>query len=157
MTRPTRYFVREWTPDPHEQEPDSETDTDVPDARNARVAYALARQDAARLRACGRLAGAFERRNIRVPEECPITDPPAHLWEYESVQIDEDVIEREDERTNTLMGERIMYEVARHDHGKEMIGGGINNPCGGLLAARHRWTKITPRPVGLARAKTCGV
>lgn len=46
-----------------------------------------------------------------------------------------------------------MYEVATLDHCARMIGGGINNPLGGLLSTRSTWTRITPRPLGLARAK----
>jgi hypothetical protein len=46
-----------------------------------------------------------------------------------------------------------MYEVAAHDHCARMIDGGVNNPAQGLLNVKHAWTRITPRPVGLARAK----
>lgn len=46
-----------------------------------------------------------------------------------------------------------MYEVAVHDYGmKTVTEGGINNPCGGLRFPKHRWTRITPRPLGLKRA-----
>jgi hypothetical protein len=48
---------------------------------------------------------------------------------------------------------RMLYEVAIREEGKTMIGGGVNNPCEGLLSFKRRWTRITPRPVGLARAK----
>lgn len=46
----------------------------------------------------------------------------------------------------------LLYEVAVHSHGKRMVGGGCNNPCEGLLEERHEWVRITPRPIGLARA-----
>jgi hypothetical protein len=43
------------------------------------------------------------------------------------------------------------YEVAVHEHGRKLIRGG--GPCAGLLEwPQHKWTKITPRPIGLARA-----
>lgn len=47
---------------------------------------------------------------------------------------------------------REMYEVAVHDHCGRMIDGGINNPLQGLLSVKHTWARITPRPVGKARA-----
>ena len=37
--------------------------------------------------------------------------------------------------------------------GKVMVGGGVNNPCEGLLVRKVVWHKITRRPLGLARAK----
>lgn len=46
-----------------------------------------------------------------------------------------------------------MYEVAIHNHGLVQVGGGLNNPCEGLRVSKHEWKRITPRPVGLARAK----
>lgn len=49
---------------------------------------------------------------------------------------------------------KTMYEVAIHERGKVMAGGGVNNPCEGLLFLKDRWTRITRRPVGLARAKS---
>lgn len=52
-----------------------------------------------------------------------------------------------------MSSERLSYEVATHDHCGRMVGGGMNNPCEGLLNVRHAWTRITPRPIGLARAK----
>lgn len=45
-----------------------------------------------------------------------------------------------------------MYEVAVFEDAKRMIGGGINNPLGGLLTSHRKWTRITPRPIGHARA-----
>lgn len=47
---------------------------------------------------------------------------------------------------------REMYEVAVHDHCGRMVGGGVNNPCEGLLSVKHTWTRITPRPIGKTRA-----
>ena len=44
------------------------------------------------------------------------------------------------------------YEVAVHGHGRPVCR--RDGPCQGLLDwPRHRWTRITPRPVGLKRAK----
>lgn len=48
--------------------------------------------------------------------------------------------------------EMTMYEVATHDHCGRMVGGGMNNPCEGLLSVKHKWKRITPRPIGKARA-----
>lgn len=51
------------------------------------------------------------------------------------------------------MTARPMYEVAIHGYGRRMIGGGINAPAAGLLEfPQHKWKRITPRPLGLARA-----
>ena len=86
--RPTRWFVRVWTVDPTEEGPDDERDTDCTSERAAR---ALAKK----LRGESKNAAAFERRNIHVPEDVPIADPPAHFWEWNSIQIDEAAIERE--------------------------------------------------------------
>ncbi len=45
-----------------------------------------------------------------------------------------------------------MYEVAVHGHGRRLIT--RDGPCQGLLEwPAHTWTRITPRPIGLARAK----
>lgn len=96
MPRPTRFFVRVWTPDPTEEGPDDERDTDVPDNKNPVVSMARAKQDAARHRLDGKNAGAHERRNIRYPEHAPPgLSLPAHLYEWDTVQIDEDDIDRE--------------------------------------------------------------
>lgn len=46
-----------------------------------------------------------------------------------------------------------MYEVAVHEYGRRLIT--RDGPAQGLLEfPDHRWNRITPRPVGLARAKT---
>jgi hypothetical protein len=55
--RPAKFFVRVYTPDPEELEADDEKDVDAPSK-----AAALSR--AKRLRMSGKLACAFERRNI---------------------------------------------------------------------------------------------
>ena len=87
--KPKRYFVRVWTPDPAEEGPDDEKDGDVPSLAQAKLV-------AASLRRKGISAGAFERRNIRYPEHAPPgLDIPAHLYEWDTVQIDEDEIDRE--------------------------------------------------------------
>lgn len=91
MPRPDRWFVRVWTVDPDGEGPDEEDDFKVD---SERVARALAKK----WRRNGKSAGAFERRNIHVPDFIPIDDPPAYLWEYDAVQIDEDEIEREYQR-----------------------------------------------------------
>jgi len=84
VSAPCRYFVRVWTPDPEEQGPDNEEDRDVANEETARLF-------ARRLRAQGQCAGAFERRNIRYPDHAPPgLDLPAHLYEWESRQLDED-------------------------------------------------------------------
>jgi hypothetical protein len=45
-----------------------------------------------------------------------------------------------------------MYEVAIHHYGRRLIT--RDGPCQGLLEwPDHQWARITPRPVGLARAK----
>jgi hypothetical protein len=45
-----------------------------------------------------------------------------------------------------------MYEVATHHHGRRLIT--RDGPAQGLLEwPEHRWATITPRPLGLARAK----
>lgn len=45
-----------------------------------------------------------------------------------------------------------MYEVAIHQYGRRLIT--RDGPAQGLLEwPAHTWTRITPRPVGLARAK----
>lgn len=94
MPRPTQYFVRVWTVDPEGEGPDDETDTDIPDSpygardRALRIAKQKRRKNLS--------AGAFERRNIRRPDHIPHSyDIPAHLFDCESVQIDEDEIDRE--------------------------------------------------------------
>lgn len=47
---------------------------------------------------------------------------------------------------------RMMYEVAVHAYGRELCK--KDGPCQGLLNwPKHKWTSITPRPLGLARAK----
>jgi len=44
-----------------------------------------------------------------------------------------------------------MYEVAIHHHGRRLIT--RDGPCQGLLEfPQHTWARITPRPIGLARA-----
>jgi hypothetical protein len=46
----------------------------------------------------------------------------------------------------------MMYEVAIHHYGRRPIT--RDGPCQGLLEwPDHRWGRITPRPVGLKRAK----
>lgn len=86
--KPARWFVRVWTVDPAEEGPDDEEDIDMPNEKTARV-------EARKLRRAGLNAAAFERQNIHVPEEIPMFDPPAYLWECDSVQIDEAAVERE--------------------------------------------------------------
>lgn len=45
-----------------------------------------------------------------------------------------------------------MYEVATHEYGRKLIT--RDGPAQGLLEwPHHRWGRITPRPLGLARAK----
>lgn len=45
-----------------------------------------------------------------------------------------------------------MYEVAIHGYGRRLITRA--GPCQGLLEwPQHQWARITPRPIGLARAK----
>ena len=45
-----------------------------------------------------------------------------------------------------------MYEVAIHHYGRKRIT--RDGPCQGLLEwPNHVWGTITPRPIGLARAK----
>lgn len=45
-----------------------------------------------------------------------------------------------------------MYEVAIHFHGRKRIT--RDCPAQGLLEwPQHKWQRITPRPIGLARAK----
>lgn len=45
----------------------------------------------------------------------------------------------------------IRYEVATHEYGRPIVKHG---PCAGLPDwPRHKWTRVTPRPIGLARAK----
>lgn len=47
---------------------------------------------------------------------------------------------------------RTMYEVAIHQYGRRLIT--RDGPCQGLLEwPEHVWGTITPRPIGLARAK----
>lgn len=44
-----------------------------------------------------------------------------------------------------------MYEVATREHGRPIVKRG---PCEGLPDwPRSRWTRITPRPIGLVRAR----
>ena len=44
-----------------------------------------------------------------------------------------------------------MYEVHTRQSGRKMISNG--GPCDGLLErTKHKWTKITRRPIGLKRA-----
>jgi hypothetical protein len=82
--RPARFFVRIWTPDPTEEGPDSERDSDEATERGAR-------ERAKQLREIGLRAGAFERRNVRYPEEIPPgLDLPPYLWDCDVVQLDED-------------------------------------------------------------------
>ncbi len=46
---------------------------------------------------------------------------------------------------------RAMYEVSKHGHGRRQVT--RDGPAQGLLDwPRHTWVKVTPRPVGLARA-----
>jgi hypothetical protein len=46
----------------------------------------------------------------------------------------------------------MMYEVAIHRYGRRLIT--RDGPCQGLLEwPQHSWTRITVRPVGLAKAK----
>ncbi len=43
------------------------------------------------------------------------------------------------------------YEVAIHYHGRQRV---TRGPCEGLLDwPKHKWTRITPRPIGIQRAK----
>lgn len=45
-----------------------------------------------------------------------------------------------------------MYEVAVHTHGRKLIT--RDGPAQGLLEwPQHQWARITPRPLGLARAR----
>lgn len=45
-----------------------------------------------------------------------------------------------------------MYEVAVHSYGRRLIT--RDGPCQGLLEwPQHQWARITPRPIGLARAR----
>ena len=45
-----------------------------------------------------------------------------------------------------------MYEVAIHSYGRRLIT--RDGPCQGLLEwPQHNWSRITSRPIGLARAK----
>ena len=45
-----------------------------------------------------------------------------------------------------------MYEVAIHHYGRRLIT--RDGPAQGLLEwPQHMWARITPRPIGLARAK----
>lgn len=82
--KPAQFFVRVYTPDPKEEGPDSEKDSDAPSK-----AVALSR--AKRLREDGKLACAFERRNIRYPEEAPPgLDLPAHLYDRTEVSLEPD-------------------------------------------------------------------
>jgi hypothetical protein len=82
--RPAKFFVRVYTPDPEEQEPDDEKDTDAP-------SKAAALRRSATLRRAGKLACAFERRNIRYPEEAPPgLDLPAYLWDRDDVSLEPD-------------------------------------------------------------------
>jgi hypothetical protein len=82
MTAPARFFVRLYTPDPAEEGPDREDDTDVPSAD-------AAKRRARKLRREGKLACAFERRNIRYPEEAPPgLDLPAYLYDCEDVSLE---------------------------------------------------------------------
>ena len=47
----------------------------------------------------------------------------------------------------------MMYEVAIHGYGRRLIR--RDGPAQGLLEwPQHTWSRITPRPIGLARAKT---
>lgn len=62
--KPAQFFVRVYTPDPEEDGPDREDDSDAP-------SKTAALSSARRLRKAGKLACAFERRNIRYPEEAP--------------------------------------------------------------------------------------
>jgi hypothetical protein len=84
--KPAQFFVRVYTPDPKEEEADREDDTDAPTK-----AAALSR--AKRLRRAGKLACAFERRNIRYPEEAPPgLDLPAYLYDRDDASLEpEDV------------------------------------------------------------------
>jgi hypothetical protein len=82
--KPAQFFVRVYTPDPEEQEPDDETDTDAP-------SKAAALSCAAALRKAGKLACAFERRNIRYPEEAPPgLDLPAYLYDRDDTSLEPD-------------------------------------------------------------------
>lgn len=46
----------------------------------------------------------------------------------------------------------MMYEVAIHHYGRRLIT--RDGPCQGLLEwPQHQWSRITVRPIGLARAK----
>lgn len=84
MSAPEKFFVRVYTPDPNEEGPDSESDTDAPSKSTA-----LSR--AKRLRKHGKLACAFERKNIRYPEEAPPgIDLPPWLYDYESASLEPD-------------------------------------------------------------------
>lgn len=45
------------------------------------------------------------------------------------------------------------YEVSIHEYGRRLIT--RDGPCQGLLEfPQHKWTRITPRPLGLKRAQT---
>lgn len=80
--KPAQFFVRVYTPDPEEEGPDGESDTDAP-SKGA----ALSR--ARRLRKDGKFACAFERRNIRYPEDAPAgLDLPARLYDHESISLE---------------------------------------------------------------------
>lgn len=47
---------------------------------------------------------------------------------------------------------RTMYEVHTHQYGRRLIT--RDGPCQGLLEwPQHQWMKITPRPIGLERAR----
>jgi hypothetical protein len=85
--KPSRYFVRIWHMS-EDDSPDEESRMHASDEAEARL---LARVQ----RAKGANAGAFERTNIRVPDDVPMADPPEHFWEYDEVQLDEDDVTRE--------------------------------------------------------------
>ena len=44
-----------------------------------------------------------------------------------------------------------MYEVSGHEHGRRLIT--RDGPAQGLLEwPQHKWTRVNPRPLGIARA-----
>lgn len=89
MPRPARFFVRVWTVDPRGEGPDDESNFSASSEREARAIAKKRRLE------FNESAGAFERRNIHVPDDVPMVDPPEQFWEWDDVQIDEDEVDRE--------------------------------------------------------------
>lgn len=122
--RPKQWFLRIWHTDPEGEGPDTEEDIDCDSEKEARELAKRHRKE--------NLAGAFERRNIHVPDDIPIADPPMQFWDWDDVQIDQD---EEDFEYRLKVG-AVCTVQRKYNHGAQSVVAEYEAPITRITAKR---------------------